>query len=693
MFRRFICGFAAAVFLIGTAAAAEPHTYTYSYDYWGNGVISPDGYTASEVFTADFKKPADLFIANGLIYVADAGNNRIVALNTDGSSHKIYSDFLLDGQPSPLSGPQGIFVNAAGELLIADTGNSRIVRADSQGNILSVFTEPEGGAGFNFTGIDYLPLKVTEDQSGNIYVLCRGVFQGALMYTPDGVLTGYYGAAQVAATLQLLNDMLWRRFMTEEQRQKTRSYVPVEYNNFFVDGEGFIYTCTETSVNGVNQIRKLNAKGVNVLPASDSVSSAYQNRYGDLRVRYGNGYGVGAKLTDVTVDDAGFITALDYERGRIFQYDSQSNLLLAFGGIGDQIGSFRKPVSIEQHENKLYVLDETKGDITVFSLTPYGELLHSAVIHYNNDETAESEEVWTELLKQNRNLNLAYIAIGKIYYEKGDYTSAMSYFKKGEDRTDYGNAFRQSRNIFLRQTVFPAIGIIIALGAVFYILKKILTRNKNRKAKEKAKNRNSFIKMCFYTMTHPAAGFNAIKEQRMFSVKYSMLILTALFAAKACEHQLTGFSFNQNDISRFNIFMLLFQVFGLCLLWSAANWAISTLFDGKGRLKEIWVFTSIATLPYTLSVFLNVILSNILAPDEGMFLQYIAFAGLLWSILMLAAGLMLLHDYSLPRVIWSSGLSIACMVIAVFMGVLFMSLFQQIFGFSTDIFNELTYRF
>lgn len=475
-------GIVAGIFLLSTTVcAADPDIDTYTYNYWGKGVLSPAGYTASDVFTAsaagtnDFNEPSDIFITDeGLIYVVDTGNDRIVVLNPDGSLKKIYSDFMLGGESSPLYKPFGIFVSKSGEMLITDSQNRRIIRSDALGNILQEFKAPNEGD-IDFTGIDFDPRKVLQDKNGYVYVLCSGIPQGALVYAPDGKFSGYFGSNRVEITVELIGDMIWRRFMTDEQRKKMKKYIPLEYHNFCISDDGFIFTCTEVSWNAESQIRKLNPKGVDVLPETTALLAKYRNKYGDLYKRLANGAMQESRLTDITVDSKGFISALDYYQGRIFQYDSQSNLMFAFGGLGEQTGFFRKPVAIDTYDDKLYVLDENKNNITVFEKTYYGKLLHSAVMMYNSDDFMKSEELWNEVLMRNSNMALANIAIGKIYFEKEDYKAALTHFKNGQDRDNYGTVFKIYRQQMIRRFVFPGIGVIAGLGilaSAFVRLKK-----------------------------------------------------------------------------------------------------------------------------------------------------------------------------------------------------------------------------
>ena len=192
-------------------------------------------------------------------------------------------------------------------------------------------------------------------------------------------------------------------------------------------------------------------------------------------------------------------------------------------------------------------------------------------------------------------------------------------------------------------------------------------------------------------MIHPADVFTDMWEQKQRRLTPSFLILFILFFAKILERQTTGFAFNYNNLDKLNVVMIFLQVFGLFLLWAVVNWAISTLFEGKAKMREIWIFSSAALLPYIISILFSVILSNVFVPDEGMFISWILYIGIGWSALMLCISLMIIHDYTLGKVIWSTLLTLAGMVLLVFVVVLMFSLFQQIYGFIQDFISEIIY--
>ena len=131
-----------------TASSYVPYTtYTYSYD--GEPQKSPNAYVPQTRYdgllleSGQLSGPSDMFAdsENGLIYIADTGNNRIVILNKEFKTEKILSGFTdKSGKMSVFSGPRGIFRANSGHLFVADTGNGRIVELDQSYNLIRIIT-------------------------------------------------------------------------------------------------------------------------------------------------------------------------------------------------------------------------------------------------------------------------------------------------------------------------------------------------------------------------------------------------------------------------------------------------------------------------------------------------------------------------------------------------------------------------
>ena len=124
----------------------------------------------------------------GNIYIADAGDNRIRKIDTDGNIFTIAGTGTLgfsgDGGPAVqahLNLPQGIALDAAGNLYIADIRNHRIRKIDTDGNIFTIAgtgTPGFSGDGGPATAAQLIgPSGVAVDATGNIYIADRNTQQ------------------------------------------------------------------------------------------------------------------------------------------------------------------------------------------------------------------------------------------------------------------------------------------------------------------------------------------------------------------------------------------------------------------------------------------------------------------------------------------------------------------------------------
>ena len=88
--------------------------------------------------------------ANGVVWVADTDNNRIVSYNPTGAHYTAFGtrgSSTVIGSPAQFIDPEGV-VASSSDFYVADTGNSRVDEVDMSGNLVAVFTtglnDPEG---------------------------------------------------------------------------------------------------------------------------------------------------------------------------------------------------------------------------------------------------------------------------------------------------------------------------------------------------------------------------------------------------------------------------------------------------------------------------------------------------------------------------------------------------------------------
>ena len=127
-------------------------------------------------------------------------------------------------------------------------------------------------------------------------------------------------------------------------------------------------------------------------------------------------------------------------------------------------------------------------------------------------------------------------------------------------------------------------------------------------------------------------------------------------------------------------------------LWVISNWCFTTLFDGEGSLKDIYIATCYALFPLPPFLILTTLLSNIVTVDEAGLLTLALGVSLFWCGFLLFFGMQVIHDYTLFKNILTTLATIIGMVFIMFLAVLFTSLVTKIVGFVYNIIIELSYR-
>lgn len=464
-----LCGICMVLLPAQTARASEGPYQTYLYDRWRNPVPLPNGYvpvrsvSGAQIGCGDFNNGADLFYSQERdeIYVVDAGNARIVVLDANLEFVRQYDSLTRqDGSEYTFSNPQGIYVLEDGTMYIAESGNHEVVRCDVQGRIEQIYGKPE--TSLLAEGAEYLPDKVVVDDRGRIYVLARGVYQGMIYLEPDGAFIKFFGSRNVVLSAKDQFRKIFRRFLTEEAGATMQAFIPLEYSNIFMDSEGYIYG-TVIGEGGQDILTRINPVGINALPKKLSTVAQIE-------------------FADVTADEYGIVTLLDRRFGTI-QQRSESGDIFVLGGVGDQAGLFRRPVSLIQAHDNLYVLDADKNTITELEITEFGRLVHSAIQMYMDGRYEESIGPWQEVIRRSANYLPAYAMLGKAYYQMGEYDTAMYYSKLGEEPAMYSDAYKGASLLRIRDAFGGiVIGIVVLIIAVVVLRRYRANRKKRKEA-------------------------------------------------------------------------------------------------------------------------------------------------------------------------------------------------------------------
>ena len=470
------------------AFAADSLPYDcYNYDHWNNILYTPapyvpDGLVSGATLRFEgapvgaFRNPQDLCVSpDGDVYIADTGNNRIVVLAQDLKTvRRIITGFEAEGAAQTFSAPSGVAISEKHRLYIADSLNRRIVVLEPDGTFVKYVKNPQSEVldeGYVFT-----PLRVSVDYADRVYVIAQNMFQGIMVFSEEGVFTGFFGTISVKISLW---EKFWRKLATKEERGKQQLFIPTEFTGIDVDDEGFVYASNKDT-DGLQAVRRLNPKGEDVIRRGPHANLGGDRVFGSV----GN-YAGPSQIVDVVYRGHGTYSLLDSRRGRIFTYDHEGNLLYIFGGIGSQAGTFLTPTAIEQLGSRLLVLDSQQGNLTVFAQTEYGSLINRAVaLRFDGDET-QAVPLWQEVLRLDEINELANTGIGKAYLSAGDNENAMLYLRRGMNREYYSVAFKRWRNERLRNNISFILSGVVAAAVLAVLWVKAVRPAVRKKAKRR----------------------------------------------------------------------------------------------------------------------------------------------------------------------------------------------------------------
>ena len=682
-------------FALPALALPEENYFSYVYNEWGDAVWAPSGYSPkAALYGADLgagalKAPRDLFV-DGMadeMYIVDSGNNRIVVVDSAYRFLREYRTFRKGGEETALNNPGGVFVSRDGRLYICDTGNKRVLVAGPDGEVLRELGLPQ--TDLIAADLDYQPEKVVVDSAGRIYVQAVGVFSGLICMDEQGAFISFFGSNRVEMTGAMMVEYLWKQLLSREQRSRMTSFIPIEYSNVYLDQDDFIYAASVHSSSSRGEIKKLNALGVNVLHIDPFASYRYaKDDYGDHPVAYIDNNPVDSMFADIAVSPQGIITALDAKRGRVFQYDSESNLVTVFGGIGNQLGTFQSPSSLAAFGQELVVLDSKKNSLTVFAMTDFGKLLHTAIGLYNDGHYLEAMAPWREVLRHCANYNLAYIGLGKANLRLGNYAEAMRDFRLGYDKQGYSDALGEMGVDFGRNNlgwIFLGVVAAAALG------KLLLPRARRRLAAWKLPDRLG-LRVAAGSMAHPIQAMEAVKFQGQGSLTVALLIVALWFVTATLNRQAMGFLFNPNRPEDVNLWILLMSTVGLYALWVMANIAATTFMNGEGKPLEVAVASAYALQPYLYLTLAALALSHGMTLETGVFLTFLRVGAVGWSAVLMAVSLMTVHQFTFKKTLVNLLATALGMVVIGFLIALVVSMFQQLQVFFYTIFNEVVFR-
>lgn len=699
-----IAAILASVSLSASAQTAvnSDDAYFESYTYWnditGNNtktsVYMQPLYRASQIFNisdivgADIEMLADIYSDNnGNTYVLDSDASVIYVLNSEYRlSKRIAALKASDGTEITFKDARSLFVTDDGTIYICGTKNACIWIVNQNGELKNTLYLPESE--IIPDEFIYAPVKVTVDSRGYIYVLSESSYYGAILYSPKFEFLGFYGANSVSNTATQVLSNIWNRiFMNDAKKSVSQKSLPYSFNDLEIGANDFVFTITGRTGNsaGTDQLKILNPSGVNIIKRTGYTYSDNES------IMAGRNAWVVQDLSGIAVTDK-FAYILDSGTGKIFVYDIDGNILGVFGGgmsRGYQKGLFLSANAITLNNGEILVTDSEKKTITVFEPTDYGKLVLECQSLTLDSKYIDAKEGWEQVLKQDKNSQLAYRGLARAALREKDYEEAMRLSRLAYDRDTYAEAFSSQRKVIIANCFIPVISVCLVLAAAIAVA---VILKKKGKLKLKPIRLNARLKNYWYTLFHPFDGFAAVKEKGLGSPIIATVLCLLLYVSSVVKTVYSGFSYSNYTPESFNSLFYLVKSVGVVVLWTLVNWAVCTLFGGLGKLKEIYTVITYSVTPLIVSNFLYALLSNVLVKSEAGFLNIMVTLFWIYTFFLLVAGSVKIHDFEFGKFVGTSVLTVIGILIVIFLCFIIFLLLQQFVVFLMTLGSEVVYR-
>lgn len=572
-------------FIVSTNVSASTG---YTYDSKGNPIYSTEGFTVNSQpltytdlgISAESFEPSDLFVytptsGDRRIYLTDSKLNTVYVFDNDLSllasfssavfnPYELHNTTLTEIKTFDASinrsvkifqtdkniedADQVIKFNSVASIYravtpgtgldliyICDKGNNQVVILDATTfdattetyRVYQVVTKP-------YDELDdstaFSPKKIITDVKGRMYIIADNVTDGIMQFSVEGEFDRYTGTNDITLTAW---QIFWRNFSTEAQLSTQKTLYNTTFNSMAYSNT-MIYTVSNAIINtdGTKNtkimIKKINPSGDDILRRNGYKEPMGDVKYSDAKDMNSSVTGP-SQLVGITVNDYGVYSVIDSQRGRIFTYDNEGNLLYISGDTGNQSDKLSNPVAIQYLDEDLLVLDKRKGTIVRFEPTEIATVINKAVYQEyigrtsregikpvfnvstqtwwidkedtglkNKDAKTEivdgywyidgvntnikeeelaAADYWEQVVKLNANYEYAYVGIGHKYMNDKNYKEAMNYFQLGENREYYSKAFKQYRDGIIKKWFGP---VVVTL-AVVIIGSKVYKTIRNKK--------------------------------------------------------------------------------------------------------------------------------------------------------------------------------------------------------------------
>lgn len=197
----------------------------------------------------------------------------------------------------------------------------------------------------------------------------------------------------------------------------------------------------------------------------------------------------------------------------------------------------------------------------------------------------------------------------------------------------------------------------------------------------------------FFLISHPIQGWEDFKKEKKGKLWVAIFYLVMMIFTVILKEVGTGFLVNQKGNKDFNLFITISLVILPVVIGTVGNWCVTALFDGKGKMLDIFKAICYSFFPFVWLGIIATILSNFIVLDEVAYVTFLLTLATIITVYMMFFALRGIHEYGVLQNILTIIFTIVAIAIILFVILLFLSFIQQIFNWILSIINELRKRY
>lgn len=278
---------------------------------------------------------------------------------------------------------------------------------------------------------------------------------------------------------------------------------------------------------------------------------------------------------------------------------------------------------------------------------------------------------------------------------KYDFESAMAHFEVAGNHELFSQAFWELRNDWLQKYL----KYILIAAAIAYAAAVIVGRvdKEERIKSEKARIKQKIVSLKgvgdtlygFQTARHPLDGFYDIRIQKKGTVLGASILYGLLFISFMLFMLGKGFIYQYYDVQDLDIGSIVVGFFAFIGLFVVCNYLVTSINDGEGSLKQVFMTVAYAAVPLILALLSITVLSYFVTTNEAFFLDVIMLIGAAWTAVLLFLGLQTVHNYTVKETIKGILLTALFMFVVVIVVLIVTIMWEQVWKFLSTIGKEL----